>query len=201
MPRLNRKVELVLNEGAADRNLKRNNAILSKNEHSNDKLAKDKRLNNEKLNPALSMKLVIAKVQTPLGQDYQPLLRSSEKISSLKVMMDRAIEASGQFSELKKNKNNNLAFLAQNSSLKDTKEPQNRVIQMEELSNTIKKKGMALKIITRPETLLNSHNIILKSEEGKKKFEGLKERIEGLKKDIGNPLKNSHFLYVKHLKS
>ena len=168
MPRLNRKVELVLNEGAADRNLKRNNAILSKNEHSNDKLAKDKRLNNEKLNPALSMKLVIAKVQTPLGQDYQPLLRSSEKISSLKVMMDRAIEASGQFSELKKNKNNNLAFLAQNSSLKDTKEPQNRVIQMEELSNTIKKKGMALKIITRPETLLNSHNIILKSEEGKK---------------------------------
>ena len=168
MPRLNRKVELVLNEGAADRNLKRNNAILSKNGHSNDKLAKDKRLNNEKLNPALSMKLVIAKVQTPLGQDYQPLLRSSEKISSLKVMMDRAIEASGQFSELKKNKNNNLAFLAQNSSLKDTKEPKNRVIQMEELSNTIKKKGMALKIVTRPETLLNSRNIILKSEEGKK---------------------------------
>ena len=39
-------------------------------------------------------------------------------------MMDKAIEASGQLKELTEKKNNTLAFLASNNSLKDKKEGQ-----------------------------------------------------------------------------
>ena len=197
MPRLNRKVEIVLNDGADIRNQKRNDKIISKLNHENSLLPNQNKLCTEKLNLGLSMRLVIAKIQTPLGEDYLPLLNSSSKISRFQALMDKTLKASDQFKQLKVQQNNNLAFLCSNNSLKKKHEDNQKVFNgVDELFSAYNTKGNNLQIIARPEILRNMNSILTSSEHNTEKLKCLKFIISQLKTKIGDPLKFSQFLYV-----